>query len=226
MAFPNDSDDFSGSTFPETFWTEVIPSGPEGSITRTGFGTSDAFAVLQVDAGNTHGMWITKDGCALEQGCADQDFTIETKMNLPPSVNIEEAGIYVVNSAESTGVVAGFYYNGGLQYWAASFIAQSAHHDASATALEGDEVWIRLQWDATAEEVTYSWADNAAFTSAETDGPNAMAGFVPNKCGIYVGNEPGNQALSVTEFDYFWEIGAPISPEDPVSGSRRAVIIT
>jgi hypothetical protein len=220
------SDDFSGATFPEAQWSKVNDDGGNGvTITQSGFGTSDAWAVFTIASGERRDILDGGNALRLEQPCTPATaFEMTAKVETLVSVNDQEVGIYIRNTAATYGVNMGIYQLDGDKWaWSADVFGQASGPgmDNLVNSWTGP-VWFRIAYDG-GTEVVCSASDTGAFGGEEETATWEPDNLAANFVGIYAATFDTDPAWE-TEFDFFFESSAIISPEDPTG--RRVMVIS
>ena len=221
------SDDFAGVTFPDpaASWTKRNETGG-AAITQTGYGTADAFAQFSIPGGTAYEQFTTVGGLCLEQACSGATaFTLTAKVETLPSVNGQEVGLYVVNTAETQGAYIALYYSGGgLNAFSTNFITNPTP-DLDVGVSYTAPAYLRLSHDG-GDSFTCAASDTGAFGGEQNTVTFNRALLDPAKVGIYCGsfNDGGIPAFT-TQFDYVFESSAVISPEDDIPATTRRVMV-
>ncbi len=205
------SDDFS--TGVGSFWTFINPVG-DGGMTTVGGGTDNARLILSVPTGTSHDAWSANNSVRLTQVADDANFVLETKIESSLSGANAFQGI-VVERDENIWLRFDFFTNGST--WRA-FAATSVNGspvarlnvNLGAGALP-NPIWLQVERAGNNWTHRYS-LDGVTFT----DSGSFNFATTVNRVGVQAGNAVGNPALDAV-FDYFFENGSRIDPEDPIT---------
>ena len=210
------SDDFDSASLGAQ-WSLVDPLG-DASFAMVGAGTGQAYAELGVPGGVSHDQWGVSNAPRLLQPVADADMELEAAFLTTPSAKYQTQGLVVEESATEW-VRADLYHDGtSLRLFAGSTDAGSSSARLNQI-VDGATSFVRL--NRTGDTWTVSTSTNG--TSWTTIGSFVEA-IAASSAGIFVGNAGPSPAYTA-QFDYVFETGSPVSPEDG-GGTAHAVDIT
>jgi len=211
------SDDFSPA--PDPGWVFVDFYG-DASHSVHGAGTEDAWWVLAVPGGRTHDAWNLNRAPRLMQPADDVDFELELRLDSALAAGNQFQGLIVEQDAENW--LRTDFYSDGADWYA---FAATTYGGVSAVALrqlmgEGPTprpLWLKLRREGdlwiqswSADPGPDGWIEVGRFEFA----------LEVRAVGLFAGNyaASGTSAPALTAaYDYFFERGSPIAPEDPVT---------
>ncbi len=211
------SDDFNDPTLDTNIWTFIDPL-EDGGYTLTGTCTNDAWINISVPGGSPHELW--EDGIMVPhiiQPSGDTDFELEVKFESSLSGAFQEQGILVkqdsanfirfefYSSASNTNVIAATLTAGSPTVFPLTDLIKFN----GPIGIPGiAPLYMRVnrtgnQWTQSYSTDSINW--NVATTFAHT--------LVVTAVGTYAGNA-GSSPSHTSSVDYFFNIAAPVSPED------------
>ncbi|NLI80094.1 MAG: hypothetical protein GX443_00180 [Deltaproteobacteria bacterium] len=204
------SDDFNTCGLDTGTWTFVNPLG-DGTFALSGGGTSDARLSLSVPAGRSHDPWVTNPTARMMQAVEDLDFEMEVKFESVPTQKYQIQGIMAEQDAQNW-VRFDFYHDGTkLNVFAAATINGAPKAYINKAFTPATPLYMRVkrqgdQWTQWTSTNGVDWTQSGTFMQAI----NVTA------VGPFVGNHGVGTAVPAftAVFDYFFNVNAPIVPED------------
>lgn len=215
------SDDFNRCGGVAGQWSFVAPAGPASSEI-IGAGTEDAHLLIRIPGGVRMDAWNQNQSARLMQPCADQDFSLEMRIDSIPSERYQIAGVLI--EQDESNWLRFDYYSDGARLW--SFCGSTLNGQSSLvgrTAVQATgPLYVRVtrtgnSWLHERSLDGQSWDVTASFDLALT--PTAIGPFAGN-----AGPAPAFDA----QFDYLFDMSAPVVPEDgnPVGGPLDLTTLT
>lgn len=211
------SDDFSSLVLNNNLWTLVDPVG-DGQISLNGQGTSDAYAVISLPANSEHDVWLGKNTVVrLMQPARNVDFSLEIKFSSGVSERYQLQGVFVWQD-EGNFLRLEFYSDtDNTHLLATSFIdsipTQPLLLDVPVVENGFAPLWMRV------ERHGHTWTQSYSLNGIIwTPGVEFEHPMIVTEVGFYAGN-PGSGRFPAfsSRVDYFFNLDAPIVPEDPVA---------
>lgn len=204
------SDDFNAPNLDTGHWRLVDPVGG-ATVAIDGAGTADAVLRLSVPAGASHDAWGVNATARVMQTVGDTDFAIEVKIDSPADARYQIQGL-LVEEDELNWARFDFYSDGtAVHAFTATTVGGSSSARANSIIPAAGPLWMRVERLGDSWVQSYSadgdlWQQNAAFTHAMSVA--AVGPFAGNFAAS--GPAPAHTAV----FDYFFDLAAPITPED------------
>ncbi len=215
------SDDFSDSVLNTALWTAVNPLA-DASFSLTGSNTPDAWMNISVPAGTVHDPWTAGNNSPrLIQVANNTDFEVEVKFESGVSQRFQLQGIVAQES--NTSFVRFEFHSDGTS--TRMFIA-SLVNNVPTTRLNAvlgpngiGPLFMRVKRVGNGWLMKYS-LDGVLWTTAST------FNHVMNLTGIgpYGGNAGTTPPGFTSKVDYFFNVAAPIIPEDSVLEDGPSIV--
>ncbi len=198
------SDDFSGLSLDQSLWTVVDPLG-DSTVYQT-----NGQLTLSVAAGTSHDLWIGGNNSArIVQPVADTDIGLEVKFETQPTEAYQIQGL-LLEESPGTYIRLDYYHNGaGLHLFAAALTANSPTTFGDITLPAGSPLWLRVVRTGDDFVVTRS-ADGSTWLPAFSFTHSLNLSQV----GVHAGNNGAPAPAYAAVVDYFFDLEAPIDPED------------
>ncbi|MDT9227263.1 Ig-like domain-containing protein, partial [Limnospira sp. PMC 1242.20] len=209
------SDDFNSSTLkPE--WNFIKPLA-NSSYALTGTGTSDAYLELSVPAQTD--LWNQNRTTArLMQPAANEDFELEIKFASDPTVSKQMQGILVEQDERNWLRFNVSQTGSGLSVFAASTTNGSSRVMVSGSVAAGQARYLNVNrqgnlWTLKSSGDGINW--------------NTVGSFIRDlqvqEVGLFAGHAGNSPAMFTTQVDYFFNMAAPIVPEDVSLGNQPPI---
>ncbi len=207
-----DSDDFNACGIDTGRWLLVDPVG-DATVEMIGAATEDARLRFTLPENSSHDPWQTNEAVRLMQSAMDDDFQVEFKLETPLSSRYQEAGV-IIEEDSGHWMRFDFVHDGSQVRAFAAFndgFPRVRISQVVATGISPTPLWMRVSRVGNTWTQEYS-TDGVQWTTAGSF--NHV--MVVNSLGPYAGNfDPDGFAPGlVAEFDYFFETGSPLFPED------------
>jgi hypothetical protein len=216
---------------PDPAWEDRDLAG-DCTISLVGSGTSNSYVRLATPATN-HAYGATVGGQALLQSfTADTNWEVEISVPVTTGTNGDVFGFVVTNSDWSDNFTYNAYYSGGV--WALETQMNGSFWNDSGTITPQTPFLMRLGYNYVSGNDNDTWAcrywNGSTWTTWVTETFDADdSAPVLSKVGIFVANFNPYPAQS-RDFDYFFDISNPVSPEDSFSSlpgsTSRIMVIT
>ncbi len=206
------SDDFSGCGTLNPMWTWVDPLG------QANYAMTGTQAKITIPPGVNYEIW--KDGnksARLVQEVANTDFEIVVKFDSPVTQGYQTQGV-LIETDDDTFLRADFHHDGtNMRFFSGTIDNGSSKNRFSEvmTPPASSEMYMRIQRRGDTFRLFYRFSEGDSWTGFK--GSNFKFPMEVNRVGIFASTQsqggqlaPGHTAL----FDYFFNIEAPISPED------------
>ncbi|WP_152088404.1 Ig-like domain-containing protein [Limnospira platensis] len=209
------SDDFNSSNLkPE--WNFIKPLA-NSSYALTGTGTSDAYLELSVPA-NTD-LWNQNRTIArLMQPAANEDFELEIKFASDPTVAKQMQGILVEQDERNWLRFNVSQTGSGLSVFGASTTNGSSRVMVSGSVATGEARYLNVNrqgnlWTLKSSGDGINW--------------NTVGSFIRDlqvqEVGLFAGHAGKSPAMFTSQVDYFFNMAAPIVPEDVSLGNQPPI---
>ncbi|AMW28493.1 Ig-like domain-containing protein [Arthrospira platensis] len=209
------SDDFNSSNLkPE--WNFIKPLA-NSSYALTGTGTSDAYLELSVPA-NTD-LWNQNRTIArLMQPAANEDFELQIKFASDPTVAKQMQGILVEQDERNWLRFNVSQTGSGLSVFGASTTNGSSRVMVSGSVATGEARYLNVNrqgnlWTLKSSGDGINW--------------NTVGSFIRDlqvqEVGLFAGHAGKSPAMFTSQVDYFFNMAAPIVPEDVSLGNQPPI---
>jgi regulation of enolase protein 1 (concanavalin A-like superfamily) len=209
------SDDFSNPELNADLWTIVDPMG-DGLVNLRGQDTDDAHLVLSVPADVEHNIWTDGNNAVrVMQDAENTNFSLEVKFVTGVSRRYQMEGVLIEQDEQNFLRFDFFSDSSNTRLYANTFSAGMptvpAVSDVSIADLGAAPVYMRITRDGHTWTQEYSFNGRIWTPGAEFDFP-----MVVNQVGVFAGNA-GDDPAHIVRIDYFFNMAAPIDPEDGVT---------
>jgi regulation of enolase protein 1 (concanavalin A-like superfamily) len=198
------SDDFSGVALNGAVWTFVDPLGDSS------FSQANGQLTLSVPGGTSHDVWTTgNDAARVMQPVVDADMDLEVKFESMPTTAYQMQGL-LIEAGPADFLRLEFLRDGvQVQLFGAAFTAGVPSVLGSINIPAAAPLWLRVA--RTGDDFVAEWsADGAAWQPGFAFSHAMEAGAV----GVYAGNVGTPAPAFSAVVDYFFDVEAPLVPED------------